>query len=203
MIHNLWISKKTGECLLNRRYGEIKQEENLITSFLSAIEIFALNVDTGCQKLETDSYKFLFASDELVVSVICIDKKHDEQAIRKDLIKIQKEFLTRFQKTIEDWDGNVHRYKILRNYIDDILQKHMSHINLSQTKLELNHMIVKERPNMKLSPQQSKLISLLKYKGTATLGDIVKYMRLNQDDAEIAAKDLIHQNIIRTYISPQ
>ena len=59
MLHNIWIAKDTGECLYHKKYGSIDHDENLITSFLSAIEIFAQNVDNGCDFLQTKNYKFI------------------------------------------------------------------------------------------------------------------------------------------------
>ena len=49
----------------------------------------------------------------------------------------------------------------------------------------------------KLSQQQEKVISLLKYKGTATLNDIVKLMKLTEPDAEKATRALLYHNVIQ------
>ena len=41
------------------------------------------------------------------------------------------------------------------------------------------------------------MISLLKYKGAATISEIAKLMKLTEPDAEKAAKALLYNNIIR------
>ena len=68
---------------------------------------------------------------------------------------------------------------------------------MADTKLELNPIVTKENLKSMFSPQQEKVISLLKYKGTATLHDIIKLMKLSETDAEKAAKGLLYNDIIR------
>jgi len=197
MLHNLWIAKDTGECLFHRRYGSIEHDENLITSFLSAIEIFAQNIDSGCDFLQTKSFKFIYTTGKQTVTVACIDCDDDEETIRQDLSTIQDEFLERYSQQLSDWNGRVEHFAKMKTYVDDHLKKYSSPINdFSQSKLELNPHFVKKE-NKDFSSQQEKVISLLRYKGTATLQDIIKLMKLNETDAEKAAKGLLYNNIIR------
>ncbi|MBY8999706.1 MAG: hypothetical protein KGD64_02215 [Candidatus Heimdallarchaeota archaeon] len=198
MLHNIWIAKDTGECLFHRKYGSIEHDENLITSFLSAIEIFAQNIDNGCDLLQTSSYKFIYISGEQTVTVACVDCKDDENVIRQELRKIEKEFYSRFSNDLKEWSGRVERFADLSDYVDNHLKKYSLPIQeLSNTKLELNPIVTKENLKSKFSPQQEKVISLLKYKGTATLHDIIKLMKLSENDAENAAKGLLYNDVIR------
>ncbi|MHA1203000.1 MAG: hypothetical protein ACTSQ4_10835 [Candidatus Heimdallarchaeaceae archaeon] len=198
MLHNLWIAKDTGECLFHRKYGSIEQDENLITSFLSAIEIFAQNIDNGCDFLQTSSYKFIYKTGEQTVTVACIDSEDDESIIRQELVKIEKEFYSRFSQNLKEWNGRVEGFADLSDYVDKHLKKYSSPIKeLTDTKLELNPIVTKENLKSMFSPQQEKVISLLKYKGTATLHDIIKLMKLSETDAEKAAKGLLYHDIIR------
>lgn len=196
MLHNIWIAKDTGECLYHRKYGSIQQDENLITSFLSAIEIFAQNIDKGCNFLQTLSYKFVYTTGLNTVTVACIDCDDDENIMREELNSIQQEFLKRYSKELEEWNGRVEHFGRMEGYIDEQLKKYSTKINdLSSTKLELNPHL--KRKESDFSPQQQKVISLLRYKGAATLNDIVKLMKLTETDAEQAAKGLLYNNIIR------
>lgn len=199
MIHNLWISRYTGECLLHRKYGSIEQDENLITSFLSAIEIFAQNVDSGCDFLQTKSYKFVYTTSQNTVTVACVDKDDDEKLIKKELEHIQKEFVKRFQQNLENWNGDVSQFRDISDYVDHRLKKYrMSIDDLENAKLELTDpMIIKKSVSFQFSPQQQKVISLLKYKGSATLNDIARLMKLSQTEAEKAARSLLYNNIIK------
>ncbi len=197
MLHNLWIAKDTGECLFHRKYGSIEHDENLITSFLSAIEIFAQNIDSGCDFLQTKSFKFIYTTGDQTVTVACIDSDDDESSIRQDLLTIQDEFLERYSQQLSDWNGRVEHFSKMKTYVDNHLKKYSSPINdFSQSKLELNPHFVKKE-NKDFSSQQEKVISLLRYKGTATLQDIIKLMKLDESDAEKAAKGLLYNNIIR------
>ncbi len=198
MLHNLWIAKDTGECLFHRKYGSIEQDENLITSFLSAIEIFAQNIDNGCDFLQTSSYKFIYKTGEQTVTVACVDSEDDESIIRQELVKIEKEFYSRFSQNLKEWNGRVEGFADLSDFVDNHLKKYSSPIRkLADTKLELNPIVTKENLKSMFSPQQEKVISLLKYKGTATLHDIIKLMKLSETDAEKAAKGLLYHDIIR------
>ena len=203
MIHNIWIAKDTGECLYHRRYNDdINVDENLITSFLSAIEIFAQNVDSGCEQLETKRYKFVYAQTDNTVTVACIDKQDDDTYIKKEVETIQNEFKSRFSKMLENWNGRVELFSTMNEFVDKRLSSFNSILgSFKNKKLELNEMIIKQKPKLKLSPQQEKVISLIRYKGTATLQDICKWMKLTEPDAEIAAKSLLHNNIIREVTS--
>jgi hypothetical protein len=198
MLHNIWIAKDTGECLYHKKYGSIDHDENLITSFLSAIEIFAQNVDKGCDFLQTKNFKFIYATSDQLVSVVCTDSKDEDIGIRQDLQKIQEEFLNRYSEELTDWNGRVEHFSLMSDYIDKHLKKYSTPTeNLTNTKLELNPRIITQDVNRSYSRQQKKVISLLKYKGTATLGDIVKLMKLTETDAELAAKDLLNSDVIR------
>ncbi|MHA1223967.1 MAG: hypothetical protein ACTSP3_12105 [Candidatus Heimdallarchaeaceae archaeon] len=198
MLHNIWIAKDTGECLYHRKYGSINHDENLITSFLSAIEIFAKNIDRGCDFLQTSSYKFVYTTGENTVTVACIDRNDDEKNIRNDLEIIQQEFLSRYSRHLKEWSGRVEQFGKMKEFVDNQLKKYSLKIeDLSRAKLELNPAIRRRESSLSLSSQQQKVISLLKYKGTATLHDIVKLMKLNETDAEKAARMLIYNNVIR------
>ncbi len=198
MLHNIWIAKDTGECLYHKKYGSIDHDENLITSFLSAIEIFAQNVDKGCDFLQTKNYKFIYATSNQLVTVICTDSNDEDTDIRVDLDKIQDEFQRRFSEELRDWNGRVEHFSIMSDYVDNHLKKYSTPTeNLSNTKLELNPKIITQDFSRSYSRQQKKLISLLKYKGAATLNDIVKLMKLTETDAQLAAKDLLNSDVIR------
>ncbi|MHA2357193.1 MAG: hypothetical protein ACXABK_00295 [Candidatus Heimdallarchaeaceae archaeon] len=198
MLHNLWIAKDTGECLFHRKYGSIEHDENLITSFLSAIQIFAQNVDEGCDFLQTTSYKFIYTCGENTVTVACIDNGDDESTIRNEIDSIQDEFLQRFSKQLEEWNGRVEIFSEIGDLVDERLEKYRSPIvNLKDSKLELNPSLRKKDMLMKYSTHQEKVISLLKYRGSATINEIVKHMKLSESDAEKAAKGLLYNNVIR------
>jgi hypothetical protein len=198
MLHNIWIAKDTGECLYHKKYGSIDHDENLITSFLSAIEIFAQNVDEGCDFLQTKNFKFIYATSNQIVTVVCTDCKDEDDSIRNDLQRIQDEFLNRYSEELKEWNGRVEHFSKMSDFIDRHLIKYNTPTqNLANTKLELNPKIITQDFNRSYSRQQKKVISLLKYKGTATLGDIVKLMKLTETDAELAANDLLNSDVIR------
>ncbi len=198
MLHNIWIAKDTGECLYHRKYGSIDHDENLITSFLSAIEIFAQNIDKGCDYLQTTSYKFIYITGNQTVTVACIDSGDDEKTIRQNLEDIQNEFQNRFSASLIDWNGRVEQFSIMKQFVDKHLKKYSKPLNnLSESKLELNPLTIRRDTSQIFSPQQEKVLSLLKYKGSATLNDIVKLMKLSENDAEKAAKGLLYNNVIR------
>ena len=198
MLHNIWIAKDTGECLYHRKYGSIDHDENLITSFLSAIEIFAQNIDKGCDYLQTTSYKFIYITGNQTVTVACIDSSDDEKTIRQNLEDIQNEFHNRFSESLVDWNGRVEQFSIMEQFVDKQLKKYSKPLsNILESKLELNPLTIRRDTTQIFSPQQEKVLSLLKYKGSATLKDIVKLMKLDENDAEKAAKGLLYNNVIR------
>ena len=164
MLHNVWIAKDTGECLFHRKYGSIEHDENLITSFLSAIEIFAQNVDKGCDFLQTKNFKFIYSTHDQTVTVACIDTEDDDTSVRKDLYKIQDEFHSRFAGDLKEWNGRVEHFSQMTEFVDIQLKKYSVHIaNLAESRLELNPSIITKDITKKFSAQQQKVISLLKY----------------------------------------
>ena len=198
MLHNLWIAKDTGECLFHRKYGSIEHDENLITSFLSAIEIFAQNIDQGCDFLQTSSYKFVYTTGKNTVTVACIDNCDDESIVRQEIDTIQDEFISRYSKELEEWNGRVERFGAMKGFVDDHLHKYGKPIkSMLTSRLELDPSMGKRDMNLKFSSQQDKVISLLKYKGVATISEIAKLMKLTEPDTEKAAKTLLYNNIIR------
>ncbi len=201
MIQSLWIALDTGQCLVHRNYAGLNHDENLITSILTTIEIFAQNVDAGCEVVQTRNYKFVFTAYKNTITIACVERNDDERTIRKDLEDIQLEFHSRFSSTIENWTGDIELFFPLFNFIDNRLNKYGTLYNLSKTILQLNQMIIKESTNFRLSPHQEKVVSLLKYKGSATLNDIIRYMKIDDGEAEKATRGLLYQDIVRQ-ISP-
>ena len=146
----------------------------------------------------TKNFKFIYATSNQLVTVVCTDCNDEDKRIRSDLKKIQEEFQNRYSEELKDWNGRVEHFSMMNEFIDRHLKKYTIQVeNLSNTKLELNPKIITQDINKAYSRQQKKVISLLKYKGTATLSDIVKLMKLTETDAQLATKDLLNNDVIR------
>ncbi len=192
MLHNLWIFKDTGECILSRDFGMIKLDENLVTSFLSALNLFVRNFEDHCEILETGKFKFVYHYEEdQIICVASIDKYDDVEEIKGKLRYLGQAVANLFGNKLDMWNGDVDRTKMLEEIVDT--EFNGDTIDLSKCVVKL-----KNEPNRNqiLTKSEQRIFSLVRYKGKIRLADVIELLKMNKNEVETATRNLIAQNIL-------
>ncbi len=184
MIHNVWIAKESGECLFHRRYGNITAEENIVTSFLSAMDSFASEFAGAAVSFKTTNYRFFFRSIKGAKLIVASDAEDTEAPIRRSMDIIANTVDMSYSSIMPEWEGSLMEFEPLISVVDAEFQDSSSwHKLMFQLRTDVNTQV--------FSGCERKIVSLLKFKGKATLGDIMRYMNLSRNEAENAAKSLL------------
>lgn len=122
MIHNVYIIRKSGECLLSKSYGSKLLDEGLISGFLSALQSFASEVSKDSIKtIRTGNIKFIYGAAKDLIFVFSTSEDEDENQAQEKITAVKEEFLRRYQKEIDNWDGDVGKFSLFQEDIDKIV----------------------------------------------------------------------------------
>ncbi|MFX1294719.1 MAG: hypothetical protein ACFFD2_07675 [Promethearchaeota archaeon] len=122
MIDIIIIMTDAGLPIFNWQPEEIEIDGDLISGFLSAINMFAKG-ERGEQikKITLDPTTFLFEKEKELIFVILTRDQEFEKSINLILPEIKKRFLTQFSNEIEHFHGNIEYFKPFYSMTENIL----------------------------------------------------------------------------------
>jgi ABC-type uncharacterized transport system fused permease/ATPase subunit len=117
MIHNFYLLKKSGECLLHRKYGSLETDEHLVTGFLSAMFSFGRTI-SGCniESVLLDDKKFTYVIKDDIILAAYTDR---DDVVKDKLQDLSQEF-TQTYGNLENWDGDRDRFVDFQQKLDNI-----------------------------------------------------------------------------------
>ncbi|MFX0069286.1 MAG: hypothetical protein ACFFA1_02690 [Promethearchaeota archaeon] len=130
MIHNVYvIDAESGICLLSRKYGSIELDENIVSGYFAAIRSFVGEIvrDGGkplkerARLIDMGVYDIVYVHSNDVLAVACIDKRDDENIVRKVLEDIAERFGSEFENEIRKSTGEVAVFKSFGSVLDRLL----------------------------------------------------------------------------------
>ncbi|MGQ9721015.1 MAG: hypothetical protein ACUVXA_06810 [Candidatus Jordarchaeum sp.] len=103
MIHNFYLLKKSGECVIHRKYGSLETDENLVSGFLSAMFSFGRNISgRNIESVLLDDKKFVYVCSDEVIFAAYTDR---DDMIKNKLDELSELFLKEYGN-LENWDGD-------------------------------------------------------------------------------------------------
>ncbi|MHA1333942.1 MAG: ADP-ribosylation factor-like protein [Candidatus Odinarchaeia archaeon] len=122
MIHNVYIIRKSGECLIAKSYGSIKLDEGLISGFLSALQSFVAELSGDkIRSIKTGNVKFIYGGAEDLIFVFCVSQDEDEKNIEQKIAAVRDAFLSRYKNVLKDWDGSISVFEPFGEILDKIV----------------------------------------------------------------------------------
>ncbi len=101
MIYEIFIIEEGGKCLFHCSNSEkIRIEEDLFSSFTTAIRIFANELDEMVQTVELKEYKLIFYSLAELTLIAVSDKEDDKLRVQRKLALAANEFRREFKDFI-------------------------------------------------------------------------------------------------------
>lgn len=186
---DIYILRESGECVYHNEYGDqdntIKSDSTIMSSFLSAIEMFSNDVDTGADMLETANYRFVYHKKKGFIYVARTKKGTDPSMYNKGLRIIAN----KMDKHLPDqFDGNVTHFRRVGNMIEDEFFSKPDGI------FEFSGKYARD-----LSGDDMKIYSYLRLKGRANLRTISQMMSMNERDAYRIANKLVEKDYLVSY----
>lgn len=118
MIHNIYILRRDGLCVLHRKYGSLDTDEDLVSGFLSALSDFGKNISG--KELESVIFsdkKFVSIPSEHLIFVSYSDTEDD---VRDVLTEIKDAFIDSYG-TILWWTGDRDTFQEFLPKLDEIV----------------------------------------------------------------------------------
>nr|MDO8079869.1 hypothetical protein [Candidatus Freyarchaeota archaeon] len=117
MIHNFYLLKKSGECIIHRKYGSLETDEHLVSGFLSAMFSFGRSI-SGCniESVLLDDKKFIYVIKDDIILAAYTDR---DDMVKDKLQDLSQEF-TKTYGNLENWDGDRDRFADFQLKLDEI-----------------------------------------------------------------------------------
>ncbi|MHA2061930.1 MAG: hypothetical protein ACW963_06540, partial [Candidatus Sifarchaeia archaeon] len=96
MIHNVYILKVDGTCLIQRKYGSLEVDEALISGFITAINTFAEQIiQRQVDEIVMGDLKFIYSrSTSLdVIYAVCADSETSSYEIKEIFDQVDDKFI--------------------------------------------------------------------------------------------------------------
>ncbi len=110
MIHEIFIIMEGGQCLLRKSFSDSKKiriDEDLFSSFTSAISSFAGELKETVQSIELMHCKLVFFSFEKLLLIAVSERFDDNLDVQRKLGLLANDFKGKFNQCITTWSGNL------------------------------------------------------------------------------------------------
>jgi small GTP-binding protein len=122
MIHNVYIIKKSGECLLSKSYGSKSLDEGLISGFLSALQSFVSEVSGDAIKvIRTGNIKFIYGVGQDLIFVFSTSEDEDDKLIQEKITALRDNFIGKYGDSLDDWDGSTVAFEKFQEEVDKVV----------------------------------------------------------------------------------
>ncbi|MBK5114573.1 MAG: hypothetical protein KGD59_10590 [Candidatus Heimdallarchaeota archaeon] len=180
-LQEIWILQESGTCLFHQKYDDSNNDENLISGFLSAVNSFVGSFGAEIKWIETNRNRFVFKMRDQLIFVACTNPSEHAPLTYKRLNRIADHFDLMFGK----------EFLVSGDPIPiDIFKKIAPTVNrlfgiIEETKKELSsESKEKIKQELRFDSKEARLMSFIRYKRRVSVTDIVRYLRISDDDAE-------------------
>ena len=190
----IWILQETGTCLFHQKYDNSCSDENLVSGFLSAVNLFVGSFGVELKWIETDKFRFVFNRHEQLIFVACTTTSDIAQETHKKLTRVAEHFFLAFNRDI-----------ILDNdpITVDIFKKFSPTINRVfgfNEELLADNAIRKPVFNasgLKFDSAEARLMSFIRYKQRVSVNDIVRFLKLSNEETQNTINNLENRKYIQ------
>ncbi len=191
-LNDVFVIHENGYCLFHESYGSSDFEVDgvVISGFLSAIDTFAHNWDSGARKLETDNFRLIYHRKDDLIYVARVPRTIDEETIVNFLQEISMKMEKLIPKSI-DLNGNVEPFKIINQLVFQYFSGIRSPLTL-ETPLEISGKISRLR-----NSYEAKIFSYLRLKGRVKLKKVIEALRIPEEKALLATKQLMEKELVK------
>lgn len=184
---NVYVLRDSGECVFHQEYGDsadqVKSDSTIMSSFLSAIEMFSNDVDTGADMLETTNYRFVYQKNNHFIYVARTKKAIDPEFYSERLKNIGERMSKYLPK---EFDGNVTHFQRVVKMIEEEF-----FTVTSDSVFEFSGKYARD-----LKGEEMKIYSYLRLKGQANLRTISKMMSIPENRVHKITDELVNQKYL-------
>jgi hypothetical protein len=131
LIKQFWVINRGGVCLFNRSNKEestqqkcVESDSMLVSGMLSAIMSFVSEVTkSDVKKFENFDSKYLFFAENQLIFIVEAKINVPDKKIKKRIKLINDLFIKKYQKQIDEFNGDVGQFKGFKQDLDELFQK--------------------------------------------------------------------------------
>ncbi|MEM2957522.1 MAG: hypothetical protein QXS27_02640 [Candidatus Jordarchaeaceae archaeon] len=118
MIHNVYILRRDGLCVLHRKYGSLEVDENLVSGFLSAFSDFGKSISgKDLESIVFGDKKFVSLPSENLIIVSYCDAEDNVVNVLKDI----RDAFTQSYGSLQWWNGEQGAFQEFLPKLDEIV----------------------------------------------------------------------------------
>ena len=180
-LQQIWILQESGTCLFHQKYDNSDSDENLISGFLSAVNSFVGSFGAEIKWIETDRNRFVFKLSNQLIFVACTDPSEQAPVTFKRLNRVADHFDLMFGKEflVSGDPIPIDRFKKIGPTVGRLFGiKEETRRELgTQTKEKIQQ-------ELRFDSKEARLMSFIRYKRRVSVTEIVRFLRISDQDAE-------------------
>lgn len=180
-MQQIWILQESGTCLFHQKYDNSDNDENLISGFLSAVNSFVGSFGAEIKWIETDRYRFVFKMSDQLIFVACTDPGEHAPITYKRLNRVADHFDLMFGKEflVSGEAISIDRFKKMAPTV-----RRLFGIK-EETRRELGTQSKEKiQQELRFDSKEARLMSFIRYKRRVSVTEIVRFLRISDQDAE-------------------
>jgi hypothetical protein len=193
-LQQIWILQDTGTCLFHQKYDDNSSDENLISGFLSAVNSFVGSFGAEIKWIEADTLRFVFRRTEELIFVACTTPCEHAPTTYKRLNRIAEQFKLMFNGYIKS-NGDAIPIDIFKKIAPSV--NRIFGLPDEAGRIIKTDCTNKREVNYKFASPEARLMSFIRYKRTASLTDIVKFLRISDEEANNTIQKLEEKRFVR------
>ncbi|MBD3191805.1 MAG: hypothetical protein GF308_14255 [Candidatus Heimdallarchaeota archaeon] len=191
-LYQIWILQESGTCLFHRKYCHTKNDENLISGFLSAVHSFVGSFGAQIKWIETDQIRFVFQINDGLIFVACTSSDERAQLTYKRLSRVSEQFTILFGKDILS-SGDPIPLDVFKSIAPSINRI----FGLSECSGESAIQASSDNSlDFSFASPEARLMSFIRYRRKVSINEILRSLRLSDDEAIKAINQLEQKKMI-------
>ncbi|MHA1211487.1 MAG: hypothetical protein ACTSSH_03405 [Candidatus Heimdallarchaeota archaeon] len=187
-LHQIWILQESGTCLYHNKFDNSNDDENLISGFLSAVNSFVGSFGAEIKWIETDQNRFVFKKSDHLLFVACTSTNVHAPLTYKRLNRIADHFHMKFSSELFTTGEPIpiDMFETIGPTVTRIfgMEERMSKMIIIERPKIVN------KPSYSFATSEARLLSFIRYKRRVSIGDITRYLKITDNEAEQALVQL-------------
>ncbi|MHA1489940.1 MAG: hypothetical protein ACTSRI_09810 [Promethearchaeota archaeon] len=123
ILEDIWILDPSGVAVFSRVYDP-KINEQLFGALMSALNAYAEKLsEGGISNFELSNLRFTIVKKNRLLFIASSKKKNKEKKIVQELQNVSEKFFELYSKELDNWDGEITKFKNFENKIEDSLEE--------------------------------------------------------------------------------
>lgn len=195
MIHSVYVYGQDGNCIYAKNFNEEEIDQDLITGYFSALQMFSSQFGERLEYIQTDKRTFVYDRAAELIFVACVPNNADLLAVRTRLSTLKGSVVQRIRRERQVWgkadapsNGAIHD-----SLINQIMDPQSIPIKPSAKE---KYKPVARPVYGSLHTSENSALSYLFFKGIASLHELIEYLHCSEDEGSTIIQSLRQKKLV-------